>query len=102
MRLNKTSTKEAMSLIPMDVVFYKDETDRLYRLRKVPLISDTEYEALIKATCLSKYAPDLIDGEIIEDNPEEIHIRVDRNNSGDALAGMYVLQKNAGVLNFGI
>lgn len=95
MKLTKTSTRVAMSLIPMDMVFYKDEANRLYRLFKVPLISDTEEEALIKATCLSKYAPDIIDGEIIEDNPEEVHIQLGRNNSGDALAGVYVLQKNA-------
>jgi len=94
MKLIKTSTRVAMSLIPMDVVFYKDEADKLYRLLKVPAISGSTYEALSMATCLSRYAPDIIEGETIEDYPKYIHIRVNGNNSGDVI-GVYELQKNA-------
>ncbi len=97
MKLIKTSSRIAMSIVPNDVVFYKDEDNRLYRLIKVPVSPHSEYEALEIAACKNRYAPDIINGDVIEDNPKEIYIRVDTidGNNHNWYTGVYKFQKNA-------
>ncbi len=69
---------------------------KLYRLIKVPIVSYNEYDALEIAACKNKYSPDIIDGEVIEDNSKEIHIGVDRidGNNYNWQSGVYKFQKN--------
>lgn len=97
MKLIKISSRIAMSLVPIDIVFYKDEDNKLYRLLKVPITAYDEFDALEIAACKNRYAPDIINGEIVEDGPKEIHIRVDRIDSDNYnyCTGIYKFQKNA-------
>ncbi|MBU4221965.1 MAG: hypothetical protein KKA10_10145 [Euryarchaeota archaeon] len=88
MKLTKTAVKVAMSLIPNDIVFYQDENKNCYRLLKVPYPPLDHREALDMAVCLAKYAPEIIEGEIIEDNPKTVHVK-DANNN------VWIFQKNA-------
>ena len=93
--LTKTSVREAMSLIPTDMVFYKDKDDKLYRLRYLKSAFDdylSELDKLRIFVCISKYAPDILEGEIVEDNLDEVHVKAER--------GIYILQKNAEKLRF--
>lgn len=94
-KLIKTSVREAMSLIPMDMVFYKDKDDKLYRLRYLKSAFEDyldQLEILHKWACISKYAPDILEGEIIEDTHAEVHVKAD--------CGIYILQKNAEKIKF--
>lgn len=89
-KLIKVSVRVAMSIIPNDIVFYKDETDKLYRLRYLKsAIYETsdQLEILGRMVCISKYATDTIEGEIIEDGTDQVHVKTER--------GIYILDKNA-------
>lgn len=88
MKLTKHSVKVAMSLIPNDIVFYRDEKKNCYRLMKVPYPPVDQREALVMAVCLSKYAPDIIEGDVIEDHPKVVHVK-------DAADNLWIFQKNA-------
>ena len=114
MRLKKHDVRQAMSWpVPIDIVFYKHEKnivsvlkqyvieafgrehkESLYRLR---LIHDNTTsrgaEGLHHVMCLGKYAPEIIDGEIIFDSENEMRIK-DKKNS------VYVIQKNAEEVKF--
>ena len=79
-----------MSLIPTDMVFYKDKDDKLYRLRYLKSAFEEYLRELDKLRIfvgISKYAPDILDGEIVEDSPAEVHVKAER--------GTYIFQKNA-------
>ncbi len=94
-KLTKTSVKVAMGLVPMDMVFYKDENDKLYRLRylKSAIFETTDQlEILGRLVNISKYATDIIEGEVVEDSPAELHIKAER--------GIYIFQKNAEKIKF--
>ncbi len=89
-KLTKNSTRLAASLPGvMDIVFYKDEKGRLYRLRYVdnvmPPVSISE--SLHRMMCVAKYAPEIIQGKIIWEHSEDVHVKM-----GDDI---YVIQKNA-------
>lgn len=94
-KLTKTSVKVAMSLIPMDMVFYKDENDKLYRLKYLKsAIFETvdQAEILDRIVNISKYATDIIEGEVVKDSLDEIHIKAE--------CGIYIFQKNAEKVKF--
>ncbi len=94
-KLTKTSVKVAMGLVPMDMVFYKDKNDKLYRLRylKSAIYETTDQiEILGRLMNVSKYATDIIEGEVVEDSPAELHIKAER--------GIYIFQKNAEKVKF--
>ena len=95
MKLTKVAVRVAMGLIPTDMVFYQDEKDKVYRLRylksAVYEISDP-IEILSRLVLISKYAPDTLEGEIVEDSSKEVHIKTDR--------GIYIFQKNAENIKF--
>ncbi len=93
MKFTKVSVKVAMSLIPNDIVFYRDEKNNCYRLTKIPYPPVDQYEALVMATCMSKYAPDVIEGGVIEDHPKVIHVKDTANN-------VWIFQKNADKYEF--
>ncbi len=88
-RLTKVSVREAASFPgAMDIVFYRDEEGRLYRLRYVNnMHCEDVIEALHRVMCVSRYAPEIIDGEITMENPGEVNAKMGRD--------VYVLQKNA-------
>lgn len=95
LKLTKSSVKEAMGLIPTDMVFYKDAEDKLYRLRYLKSPFDeclSEVQKLNIYVCISKYAPDILEGEIVEDNPDEVHVKAERR--------IYIIQKNAEKIEF--
>ena len=95
LKLTKSSVKEAMGLIPTDMVFYKDAEDKLYRLRYLKSPFDeclSEVQKLNIYACISKYAPDILEGEIVEDNPDEVNVKAER--------GIYIIQKNAEKIEF--
>ncbi len=75
----------------MDVVIYRDLKDRLYRLRYVDderhSYNANAIEVIRRVMCVSRYAPEIIDGEIIEECSDEFHVKV-----GSII---YVLQRNA-------
>lgn len=75
MKLTKLITRIAMSLIPYDIVFYKDENNRIYRLMKTPYIGYNEMDFLDMAVNKAKYAPEIVDGDIVDENDKEIRIR---------------------------
>ncbi len=89
MKLIKISIREAASFPgAMDIVFYKDERGGCYRLRYVDNNAyRTVIESLHRVMCVSKYAPEIIDGEIAWENSEEVNIKMGRD--------IYALQKNA-------
>jgi hypothetical protein len=90
LKLTKSSVREAKGLIPTDMVFYKDKDGKLYRLRYLKSRfeeSMSEVQKLTIYACISKYAPDILEGEIVEDNPDEVHVIAE--------SGIYILQKNA-------
>lgn len=88
-KLTKISTREAASFPgSIDIVFYKDEMGRLYRLRYVDNNMPRDViEALHRVMCVSKYAPEIIDGEITMDGTGDVGVKMWGN--------IYVLQKNA-------
>lgn len=89
-RLTKVSVREAVSFPgAIDIVFYRDEKGALYRLRHTDrgIPSLTFIESLHRVMCLSKYAPEIIDGEIVMDVPDEINVKMDKD--------IYNLKKNA-------
>lgn len=88
-KLSKVSVREALSFPgAMDIVFYEDGKGRLYRLRYVDnKIPCDIIESLHRVMCVSKYAPEIIDGEITVENQNEVNVKMDRD--------VYVLQKNA-------
>lgn len=89
-RLTKVSVREAVSFPgAIDIVFYRDEKGALYRLRYTDrgIPSLTFIESLHRVMCLSKYAPEIIDGEIVMDDPDEINVKMDKD--------IYNLKKNA-------
>lgn len=93
--LTKTSVREAMSLIPIDMVFYKDKDDKLYRLRYLKSAFEdylSELDKLRIFVFISRYAPDILEGEIVQDNRDEVHVKAER--------GIYILQKNAEKIKF--
>lgn len=88
-RLTKVSIREAASFPgAMDIVFYEDENRRLYRLRYVDNNAPgTIIESLHRVMCVSKYAPEIIDGDITRESADEVNVKIGRDS--------YVLQKNA-------
>lgn len=87
MKLTKHSVRIAMSLIPYDRVFYRDEKENCYRLMKVPYPPLDQREALEMAVCLSQHAPAIIEGEVVEDDPKTVHVKDVRGN-------VWIFQKN--------
>ncbi len=86
--LTKASVREEMGLIPTDIVFYKDTDEKLYRLRYLKSRFEeyvSQVDKLKIFASISKYAPDILEGEIVEDNPDEVHVIAER--------GIYILQK---------
>jgi len=94
MKLTKLITRIAMSLIPYDIVFYKDENNRIYRLMKTPHIGYSEMDFLDMAVNKAKYAPEIVEGDIVDENDKEIRIRSDRKDN-EIDNGIYVFMKNA-------
>lgn len=95
MKLTKVAVRMAMGLIPTDMVFYKDEKDKLYRLRYLKsAVYETSdpLEILSRLVFISKYAPDTLKGEIVEDSIKEVHIKTER--------GIYIFQKDAENIKF--
>ncbi|MBU3967677.1 MAG: hypothetical protein KKG76_09940, partial [Euryarchaeota archaeon] len=61
--LTKASVREAMGLIPTDMVFYKDTDEKLYRLRYLKSRFEeymSQVDKLKIFACISKYAPDIL------------------------------------------
>ncbi len=95
LKLTKISEQEAASFpAAIDIVFYKDEKERAYRLRYADNLKryPDPIESLHRVMCVSKYAPEIIEGEIIGDNSDEVRIIADSD--------LYVLQKNAEKFEF--
>jgi hypothetical protein len=89
-KLIKVYVGEIIGVIATDMVFYKDECGKLYRLRYLKSMFDeylSQIDRLKIFACISKYAPDILDGEIVQDNNDEVHIKTER--------GIYILEKNA-------
>jgi len=78
------------------VVFYNDENNKTYRLKHVDdnTFPITTIESLHRAMCVSKYAPEIIEGEIIGEDPNTVRVKID--------SSVYVLQKMQRILNFGM
>ena len=80
----------------MDIVFYKDEKGKLYRLYHIHYAEpkkenfDQSFNRLI---CLGSYAPKFIEGKIIQENEREFKIRA---KNGDT----YEVFKNAEKFEF--
>lgn len=95
LRLTKFSISEAASFPgAMDIVFYKDDNNGLYRLRYVDIVNRflDPIESLHRAMCISKYAPEVIEGEVIGENSDEVRIIAESD--------LYVLKKNAEKFEF--
>ncbi len=89
-KLTKFSTGLAASFPgAMDIVFYKDEEGKHFRLKYVDkeVSSTTFIESLHRVMCVSSYAPEIIEGEVNKESSDEVNIKVGRN--------IYFLQKNA-------
>lgn len=89
-KLIKVYVGETIGVIATDMVFYKNEDSKLYRLRYLKSLFDeylSQVDRLKIFACISKYAPDILDGEIVQDNNDEVHIKTER--------GIYILEKNA-------
>ncbi len=80
MKFTKFSTTEVPSFLgAIDIVFYKDENNGLYRLRYVdPVFRDpSPIMSLHRTMCVSKYAPEIIEGEAIRENSDEVHVKIE-------------------------
>ena len=99
MRLVIDDIKRALSLPGViDVVFYKDDRNSLYRLcwikkEKNKNVSEDVIKIFHQAMCLGCYAPEVIDGETTFNNKEIIEI-VDENKN------VYRLEKNVSKSEF--
>lgn len=59
----------------IDVVFYKDEKEMLYRLKYIEDCAIRNgIEALHYIICMGKYAPEVVEGKVIFENEEELRI----------------------------
>lgn len=92
LRLTKLISRVAMSLIPYDIVFYKDDDERLYRLMGVPHVEHSEMNPLEMSANKNKYAPEVVEGDVVSEDDKEISIRLDRNGNNN---GVYRFTKNA-------
>lgn len=95
LKLTKFSISEAASFPgSMDIVFYKDIKNGLYRLRYADNLKryPDPIESLHRAMCVSKYAPEVIEGEVIGENSDEVRIIAESD--------LYILQKNAEKFEF--
>jgi hypothetical protein len=93
--LTKFSVGQALSYPgTMDMVFYKDENSRLYRLRYVDngIPTESVIQAMHRVMCVSEYAPSTIEGEIIDEFSDEIRIK--------AGSDVFVFQRNAERLKY--
>jgi hypothetical protein len=89
MKLSKFYVGEIIGIIATDMVFYKNEDGKLYRLRYLKSPFDeylNQIDRLEIFACIAKYAPDILEGEIVQDNNIEVHIKTER--------GIYILDKN--------
>lgn len=96
MKLKKYSEHQALSWnCVVDIIFYKDESDNLYRLQYV-IPTDKgglkEYSSWIYVTNVAGFAPEIIDGETIKESKNEIRIKDQEY--------IYVIQKNAEEFKF--
>lgn len=89
-RLIKSYVGEMIGIIPTDIVLYKNEGSQLYRLRYLKSMFDeylSQIDRLKIFACISKYAPDILEGELVKDSNDEVHIKTER--------GIYILDKDA-------
>ena len=93
-KLTKESEKLAMSLfMPVEIVFYKDESGKHYRLETIHDGHENEIgNAFHLAMHISNFAPEIIEGKISKDYEEVIHVKVNEKT--------YVLEKNAEKFKF--
>ncbi len=74
---------------PVDIVLYKDDKGKLYRLKFVDDGQITDVvQVLHRVMCVGKHAPETIEGKIIFENADEIRILSKENK-------IYGIQKNA-------
>lgn len=94
-RLKKFDVRRAVSFLAViDIVFYKDENDNLYRLKQIEDNKPrTSVESLHHAMCLDHYAPRVIEGEIVSDYKNGMEIK-DKNNR------IYHIQNNGEEFKF--
>ena len=99
MRLVIDDIKKVLSFpAVIDVVFYKDDRNSLYRLcwikkEKNKKVSEDVIKIFHQAMCLGCYAPEVIDGKIMFNNEDIIEI-VDENKN------IYRLEKNVSKSEF--
>lgn len=93
-KLTKESTKIAMSLFsPVELVFYKDEAGKLYRLETIRDGHENEMSNAFKlAMHISNFAPEVIEGKIIKDYPTRIFVKIGKKT--------FVLDKDAEKFEF--
>lgn len=96
MKLTLHEIRSAVSFpAVIDVVFYKDEKETLYRLKYIEDYTIRNgIEALHYIICIGKYAPEVMEGEIIFENEEELRI-MDKDYEK-----VYRIQKNAEKFKF--
>jgi len=96
-RLELHDIRMAMSFpAAMDIVFYKDEKDQLYRLYRIDYAEpkkDDFTHSFDRLICLGRYAPQFIEGKIVRENERGLKIRTKNGNT-------YEVFKNAEKFEF--
>ncbi len=95
-KLTLHDVKQAVSIAVMDIVFYKDDYGKLYRLYSIKDAGPAEAyfeRGFHHIVCLGDYAPDIIEGKIELENEYVLKVR-DKN--GDR----YKILKNAEKFEF--
>ena len=80
----------------MDIVFYKDENNKLYRLYCIKYAKPKKEDftqTFDRLICMGRYAPQIIKGKIIQENERDLKIRAE---NGD----IYEVFKNAEKFEF--
>lgn len=95
MKLKLDKIRRAVSFpAVIDMVFYKDGEENLYRLLRIREKSvRTELETFHHVMCLGQYAPEVIEGEVILDSERQMEI-MDKDEK------VYYIEKNAEELKF--
>lgn len=82
MKLTKIhESEEKVSIIPRDIIYYKDESGIPYKLKylRSRFENYTDYlSKLHRVCCLSKYATYIIEGKVIFESDTELHIEADK------------------------
>jgi hypothetical protein len=96
-KLELHDVKQAVSFpAVMDIVFYKDEKNKLYRLYHIAYAKpkkENYTQTFNRLVCLGNYAPKIIEGKIVQENKHGLIIK-DKN--GD----IYDIHKNAEEFEF--